>query len=153
MITRRKFLQVSGIVVLGVGIVPFRFTEATFQPITPQQLNLLTDFKIAQVQHHKDRSATVLVRFYEGSVSTALESDIDDIGKLVNVTRYRRTAIINKRASEVAKHSDDFSVAKSNGKEWSITFKPGVDYEASLKKMLAEDSTRVPIAQRSLVSG
>jgi len=57
---------------------------------------MLTDYKLKRVVEHDDGKQTVEFVFYEGEITT--EDEIDTDGRLVPVTRYRRTKKLRERS-------------------------------------------------------
>jgi len=88
---------------------------------------MLTDYKTPRVTQHDDGSWTVLLRIYEGDVTT--ENELDKRGNMVPVTRYRRIAVLREETLEFQPM-------------------PEVALHGLLRVELAKDLTRQPIEEQ-----
>lgn len=88
---------------------------------------MLTDYKTSRMTQHDDGSWTMLLRIYEGDITTENEEDGD--GDLVLVTRYRRTTMLREETL-------NFPAMRE------------VDLQEQLRAELAKDRTRTPIPEQ-----
>lgn len=114
-------------------------------------MGLLTDFKTPMVRHNDDGTVTVHVRFYEGDVTTELEPDPNDPLGTISVTRYRREAVVRRPRAHFDRYQARFMRYDPLKDVWEVTFKAGEDVQDTLKRVLAEHTTRAPIAEQTLV--
>ncbi len=89
---------------------------------------MLTDYKISRVTRQDDGTMTVVVRFYEGAITTELELGLGS-DPMIPVTRYRRTRMIGERTYQRATMSD-------------------VELRRYLNWVLGQSRTRTPIAEQ-----
>lgn len=91
---------------------------------------MLTDYKISRTKTLPDGTLEVVYRVYEGDVTTGDEPG-ELGGKMVPITRYRRTKMI---------------------KEYTVIVKDSPEIHVKAKEELAKDSTRSPIDEQKIKS-
>lgn len=89
---------------------------------------MLTDYKIIRITEHDDGHLVVVVRFYEGAITT---EDENHLGRVIPITRYRRTRILRKRVIRLAT---------------SESYK---QLQQRLNHVLAMDTIRRPISEQA----
>ena len=90
---------------------------------------MLTDYKTPRITQNDDDSWTVVLRIYEGDITTEDEPDVNDPRQMVSVTRYRRTGLLRTV-------------------EMSFPAIPEQALHGRLRAELATDRTRQPVEEQ-----
>lgn len=108
-----------------------------------------TDYKFSHISRRDNGTMEVKVRFYEGEVSTLDEEDMD--GRLVPVTRYRRSALVKRPLTHFASLDGVSSRLIDDGNAGVLTFNRHLtddQLRVVMNDVLAKDLTRIAIDEQ-----
>lgn len=110
-----------------------------------------TDYKFSRITRKNDGAMEAKIRFYEGEISTRDEEDDD--GKLILVTRYRRSAIVKRPLTHFVSLIGVSSRLAEDGNAIILTINRNLtddQLRAMLNDILAKDTTRAAIDEQKI---